>query len=139
MFVDVTHIKFWILDYVRNHRSQYPTVMQLLKFINESNDANKTKKVYHRIELVKILRLAKERGILFKEEKTKEGTVYKIRAEAMPAKRKVVKEIKVWDGKMEKWGKEEEGEEIWEPDNPGKSKDFWDGSRENIWKVEVTD
>lgn len=138
MIVSVITIKFWILNYQREHGLKPPTSTQLHKYINDSNDVD-VKRVYSRIEISKMLNDAVKRGILYKI-KEGEELLWDVRAEVRPDTDKIVKEHKVWDGSLPKWKdrEKEEKEEIWEPDKPEKSKDFWDGSKEDIWKIEVT-
>ena len=136
MIVSVIHIKFWILRFQREHSLNLPTSTELCNYINDSNDVD-VKRVYSRIEISKLLSTAVGRGILYKVKEDKK-LMWGVRMEVKPVDDKVVKKIKVWDGKLEPWkveGEEEEEEEIWEPDKPSKSKKYWDGSKENIWEV----
>lgn len=134
MFVDANNIKFIIFQYYREHNREYPTLMQIVEYINVSDSPDKTKKKYHKIEIAFILQQAVKQGVLLKE-KVDKVTYYKIRAEAMPIERPIEKEVKVWDGSLEVWKPDLKEEDIWQPDKPGKSKDFWNGERENLWKV----
>lgn len=133
MIVSVITIKFWILNYQREHSLKPPTSTQLFEYINDSNDVD-VKRVYSRIEISKMLNNAVGRGILYKIQEGKK-LLWDVRAEVRPDTDEIVKEHKIWDGGLEDF-KEEEEKEIWEPDNPEKSKAFWDGSREDIWKIE---
>lgn len=135
MIVSVYYIKFWILQYQREHGLNLPTSTQLQIYINNSNDTD-IKRVYSRIEISKMLSDAVKQGVLYK---VKEGKklLWGVRAEVMPTQRPIVKEHKVWDGSLPDF-KEDIKEEIWEPDKPEKSKNFWDGSKEDIWEIEET-
>jgi len=137
MRVEINNMKFIILQYYREHMRTYPTLMQMVKYINDSDNPDKAKKKYHKIEIAFILQQAVKRGMLFKEKIDKE-TYYKIRAEAMPSERLMMNKTDIWDGSLPKWEDKDEEEEIWQPDKPKKSKTYWDGSRENIWKAEIT-
>jgi len=135
MVVSIITIKFWIINFQREHRGELPTSTQLCDYINDSHDTD-VKRVYSRIEISRLLSDAVKRGILYKVNEGKKLT-WGIRMEVMPDTDEIVKEIEVWDGSLPKFEKvgEEEEEEIWEPDKPQKSKTFWNGSKENIWKV----
>jgi len=133
MIVSVDYIKFWILNYQREHSKKPPTSTQLQIYINDSNDTD-VKRVYSRIEISKILSNAVRQGVLYKIREGKK-LFWGIRAEVMPRRRPIVKDIKVWDGSLPDFN-EREKEEIWQPDKPEKSKTFWDGSKEDIWEIE---
>jgi len=133
VIVSVETIKFWILNYQREHSLNLPTSTQLFEYINNSNDTD-VRRVYSRIEISKLLNTAVKAGVLYK---IKEGKklLWDVTMAAKPVNRKVVKEHKVWDGKLETWEPDKVKKDIWEPDKPEKSKDFWDGSREDIWEI----